>query len=82
MTVSDKLNKGRELSSLQGLPCLSEEETKKFIEIYNRHSDSDTFTLDGEVFAGIITSLYRRYCLEKSSKKFRIWMIDKGLRIS
>lgn len=39
------------------------------------------FVMGGEVFRGNHTTLAREYVTKNPSKKFRTWLIDKGLLI-
>ena len=45
-----------------------------------QQSPIETFTFNGEMYYGDARRLIDQYAITKPSKKFRIWLIDRGLR--
>lgn len=60
---------------------IKEEDLGKVMELIQSTQKVFVFILDGSLFKGHAVSLSKEYVNENPSKKFRIWLIDKGLLI-
>lgn len=65
-----------------GSRTLSENEYSEYLELSKEVESVDAFQWNGELFFGDFSTIYRLYKIENPSKKFRIWLIDKGFQIN
>lgn len=63
-------------------PEFTNEQYTKIRELSKLCKDYPSFVFENEVFKGLHVYVIKDYIKENPSKKFRIWMIDKGYRLN
>ena len=61
---------------------LNESQLERVLELLESCNNYHAFIFEGSVIKGDRATVVKRYVLENSSKKFRIWLIDKGYVIN
>lgn len=80
MNILDKIKLAANLGNVENLPAISGNDLNSYLDL--KVEGINAFMIDGRVFIGEYTNLFKRYCSDSPSKKFLIWLIDNNLELS